>query len=46
MAEARDAHAAAENLRERIQDYLDDAAQAKREAERLQAELAELKRRR
>jgi len=51
MADARDAHATAENLRARIQDYLEDAAQMKKqaelsrhEAEQLQREIVELKR--
>ena len=42
MAEARDAHATAENLRARIQDYLEDAAQMKREAELSRAEAEQL----
>lgn len=33
MSNARDAHTTAENLRERIQDYLEDAAQMKKQAE-------------
>ena len=52
MDEAREAHTASENLRSRIQDYLEDAAQMKREAEMarheadaLHREIAELKRR-
>jgi len=52
MDEAREAQTAAENLRARIQDYLEDAAQMKKEAElsrheaeQLQRENAELKRR-
>ena len=51
MDETREAVTAAENLRTRIQDYLEDAAQMKKEAElsrheveRLQRETAELKR--
>ena len=42
MAEARDATATAENLRARIQDYLEDAAQMKREAELARAEAEQL----
>ena len=52
MDEAREAQTAAENLRARIQDYLEDAAQMKKEAEfarheaeQLHRENAELKRR-
>ena len=52
MEEAREAHEASENLRARIQDYLEDAAQMKKEAElsrheadALNREIAELKRR-
>jgi len=51
MDEAREARTTAENLRARIQDYLEDAAQMKKEAElsrheaeQLQRENAELKR--
>jgi len=51
MDEAREAQTTAENLRARIQDYLEDAAQMKKEAElsrheaeQLQRENAELKR--
>ena len=51
MDEAREAQTTAENLRARIQDYLEDAAQMKKEAElsrheaeRLQREVSELKR--
>ena len=50
MDEAREAQVTSENLRERIQDYLEDAAQMKREAElarhdaqALRRELGELK---
>jgi len=50
MDEAREAQTSAENLRARIQDYLEDAAQMKKEAElsrheaeRLHREIAELK---
>ena len=53
MDEAREAQEASENLRARIQDYLEDAAQMKKEAEHsrheaemLNREIAELKRRR
>jgi cell division protein ZapA len=42
MAEARDAQLTAENLRARIQDYLEDAARAKREAEMARQELETL----
>ena len=52
MSEAHEAYATAENLRTRIQDYLEDAAQMKKEAEAArheaelaQRELAQLKRR-
>jgi len=51
MDEAREAQTTAENLRTRIQDYLEDAAQMKKEAElsrheaeRLHREIGELKR--
>jgi len=51
MDEAREAQTSAENLRTRIQEYLEDAARLKREAEhwrheaeQLQREAAELKR--
>ena len=51
MDEAREAQTTAENLRARIQDYLEDAAQMKKEAElsrheaeQLQRENTELKR--
>ena len=51
LDEAREAQTTAENLRARIQDYLEDAAQMKKEAEfsrheaeQLQRENAELKR--
>jgi cell division protein ZapA (FtsZ GTPase activity inhibitor) len=50
MDEARESQTSAENLRARIQDYLEDAAQMKKEAEfsrheaeRLHREIAELK---
>lgn len=50
MDEAREAQTTAENLRARIQDYLEDAAQMKKEAElsrheaeRLNREVAELR---
>ena len=42
MADARDAQSTAENLRARIQDYLEDAAQMKREAELARAEAEQL----
>ena len=52
MDDAREAHTTSENLRARIQDYLEDAAQMKKEAElsrheaeTLHREIAELKRR-
>ncbi|MDR2524591.1 MAG: cell division protein ZapA [Oscillospiraceae bacterium] len=52
MDAAKEAETTAENLRSRIQDYLEDAARMKKEAElarheaeRLHRELAELKRR-
>jgi len=52
MDELRDSQTTAENLRSRIQDYLEDAAQMKKEAELsrheaelLHREIAELKRR-
>jgi len=44
MDEAFDAQTDAENLRERIGEYLDDATQARREAALLQSEIADLKR--
>jgi len=44
MDEAFDAQTDAENLRERIGEYLDDATQARREAALLEGEIAELKR--
>ena len=51
MADACEAHTTAENLRARIQDYLEDAAQMKKEAEiaryeaeQLQREIEQLKR--
>ncbi|MCL2446272.1 MAG: cell division protein ZapA [Oscillospiraceae bacterium] len=44
MDEAFDAQTDAENLRERIGEYLDDATQARREATMLQSEIADLKR--
>ncbi|MCL2195230.1 MAG: cell division protein ZapA [Oscillospiraceae bacterium] len=45
MDEAFDAQTDAENLRERIGEYLDDATQARREAAMLQSEITDLKRR-
>ncbi len=53
MDEAREAQTTAENLRSRIQDYLEDAARTKKEAEisrheaeQLQREIAQLRGRR